>query len=347
MSRSVVFETSSLIPIEAFTTMGINSKPNSINPIGFFGTGLKYAVAVLCRLKIPVTVWIGKDQYVFYTTEKDFRGKTFSMVRMKKRKGLFSKWTYHNLPFTTELGKNWELWQVFRELEANTRDENGSTYEWATEYIPIDGATAIIVESDDFVEEYNKRFETFLQTDKYQLAHEDENLQIFRKESKHLYYRGMRVHTLEHPSLFTYNLKIQSELTEDRTLKYFYTASGRIQDALLRSVKDPQVLSRVVSASDGFFEGRMNFQYDYSMSEEMKAIVSKKIGRGGYVGSSIRSLYDSMAPPKVSTITIADSIWQVIIDSVETHVSNKEERKAALEDLADKFGRTYSEEIPF
>lgn len=39
MPRVVVFKTPGHIPLEAFTTFGINSKPNSLNPIGFFGSG--------------------------------------------------------------------------------------------------------------------------------------------------------------------------------------------------------------------------------------------------------------------------------------------------------------------
>ena len=55
----IVHSTPGLIDLRAFTTFGVNSKPNSKNPIGYFGTGLKYAVAVLARHKCPVTVWIG------------------------------------------------------------------------------------------------------------------------------------------------------------------------------------------------------------------------------------------------------------------------------------------------
>jgi hypothetical protein len=39
------------------------------NPIGYFGTGLKYAISVLCRLGTKPVVWIGQDKYTFYTQD--------------------------------------------------------------------------------------------------------------------------------------------------------------------------------------------------------------------------------------------------------------------------------------
>lgn len=44
----VQFRTPGLIPLEAFDTMGISAKVGD-HPIGRFGTGLKYAVAVILR----------------------------------------------------------------------------------------------------------------------------------------------------------------------------------------------------------------------------------------------------------------------------------------------------------
>src|ERR1700733_12022356 len=44
----IVFENYGEIEIDAITTFGVSVKEGP-NPIGFFGTGLKYAVAVLLR----------------------------------------------------------------------------------------------------------------------------------------------------------------------------------------------------------------------------------------------------------------------------------------------------------
>jgi hypothetical protein len=44
---SLVFRTPGVLDLRALTTFGMSSKPNSTSPIGIFGTGLKYAVAVM------------------------------------------------------------------------------------------------------------------------------------------------------------------------------------------------------------------------------------------------------------------------------------------------------------
>ena len=160
MTQCVVFTTPGLIPLEAFTTFGVNAKPNSTNPFGYFGTGLKYAIAVCLRNGCKVVLWRGDIKYTFYVSTKDFRGKDFDFVRMKKETrnfaGLWAS-SYTQLPFTLELGKNWELWQAFRELETNTRDENGWTTLVDNPGINDDAdLTRIEVHGSRFVDEYHK-----------------------------------------------------------------------------------------------------------------------------------------------------------------------------------------------
>ena len=121
----IIHETIGLIDSRAFTTFGINAKPSTNSPIGYFGTGLKYAIAVLVREGLKVTVWIGTEPHEFYCEPSNFRGKDFSLIRMRRQRGVTRKWMATDLPFTTELGKNWKLWMALRELHSNTLDENG------------------------------------------------------------------------------------------------------------------------------------------------------------------------------------------------------------------------------
>ena len=123
----IIHEPLGLIDLRAFTTFGINAKPNTNSPIGYFGPGLKYAIAVLVREGLKVTVWIGTEPHEFYCEPSNFRGKDFSLIRMRRQRGVTRKWMATDLPFTTELGKNWKLWMALRELHSNTLDENGLT----------------------------------------------------------------------------------------------------------------------------------------------------------------------------------------------------------------------------
>src|ERR1700676_327969 len=104
----VVFENPGEIDAAAIRTFGVSVKEGE-NPIGFFGTGLKYAIAVLLRTGHQVTVTAGLDRYEFGILSETVRGKEFGFVSMNGQR----------LGFTTELGKVWELWAAYREIACN------------------------------------------------------------------------------------------------------------------------------------------------------------------------------------------------------------------------------------
>src|SRR5690606_20364037 len=107
------------------------------NPIGMFGTGLKYAIAVLLRNGNCIEITNKDKTYSFSIHDIDFRGKSFQQILCNGKK----------LPFTTEYGKNWELWQAYRELHSNTVDEEGISFIGE----PMDEGTSIVVYGESFV----------------------------------------------------------------------------------------------------------------------------------------------------------------------------------------------------
>lgn len=289
---TIVFKTSGLIPIEAFTTFGINSKPTTTTAIGFFGTGLKYAVAVLCRMRIPVEVWIGEKCYHFYPSSHTFRGKDFEFIRMKRRDGLLGKWFGHTrLPFTTELGKNWELWQAYRELHSNTLDELGQTAQVDDEEIVVGSPnhTHIVIRGPEMAKVWDKRGDIFLEGGVQSLAG-GARAQVFRGGTRYLYYRGLRVFTLQTPSVFTWNILEAMQLTEDRTLaaQYlpaFYAARHVAQSADRDFIKD------VLNAKEGTWEHGFDYS-SISITPSSEFIELARIyGRRAMLGGFLRA-YD-------------------------------------------------------
>lgn len=241
---AIIHCTPGLIPIESFTMFGISAK-EGLNPIGKFGTGLKYAVAILLRTGHEVRVFRGTTEYVFYLNKTTFRNKSFDYVRMKKRKGLLSPWSYEKLPFTTELGKTWELWQAFRELHANTLDEGGHTFQ-DSHRSPDEAQTNIIVRGDGYTEAYKDMAKTFLPDGlKVRNPHEP-GIQVIDRPSAHIYFRGMRVMDLKHEAMFTYNFLQPVELTEDRTAKYPWIVEAEIID-MMRASQDTSFLKKAVA----------------------------------------------------------------------------------------------------
>lgn len=252
MTDHIAFVTPGEIPIRAFTHFGINSKPNAENPIGYFGTGLKYALAVLARIGWPVVIMRGRDKYTLELAPDEFRGKDFNFINLIHENDVVSERI--ELPYTTELGKNWDAWQIFRELYANTLDEGGAASIVEGSYrLPVTDATCILV-GGQMADEYKTREKTFLPEAKAALK--DARIQIVERSSKFLYYRGLRVVDLQKPSALTYNILRSVDLTEDRTAKFQWQIDDAVK-AFLALVCDDSDL--IETALAGEYESELDF----------------------------------------------------------------------------------------
>lgn len=368
--RKLVFVTEGLIDLRAFTTFGVNAKPNTDNPIGYFGTGLKYAVAVLCRLGGAVTVFVGGEEHEFYSKGTDFRGKEFHLVRMKKRKGFAAKWRYEQLPFTTEFGKNWEPWQVYRELESNTRDENGETHV-IDDTSPTDrarlenwcadkGKTVIVVTDEQVLEAHFNRDQIFL-PDALMVREDSRAVQVFNNPSQHLYFRGLRVMDLPKPSAFTYNIVCDLDLTEDRTVKYVYIAMIHIRSHVMQSADEEFIRTILELDEEKHWEAKIDFDDAYeSAGPTFLGVVRQQMDNERPLLSRARTYYERYYPsvptddPDI-TITMPRSKWRMayrVLDQVDLYQmaevlgwEEEDDRFASFVDLRDEiFSKKGTEE---
>lgn len=255
---TILFKTPGQLDIRAITTFGVNAKPKTVSPIGYFGTGLKYAVAVLVRENCPLTIFIGSKKYTFYKIKDTFRDKQFDFIVMREHSFGFS--TNYKLPFTTELGKNWKLWQAFRELYSNTIDEDGvvETYYGELSARRDKHYTQIMVDGEAFLTEYNERDKNFL-PDGLRTEGKYGDVQVICRPSEHIYYRGMRVMDLREPSVVTYNITGSLELTEDRTAKDRFYVDWFIKNAIAKN-DNVKVLHEILSAGEKTYESTINFK---------------------------------------------------------------------------------------
>lgn len=271
---TVTLKNAGLIPLEAITTMGVSAKDGD-NPIGFFGTGLKYAISSLLRTGCKLTIWRGLDRYDFRAEPGEVRGKGFDFVVMVGPDG------EQRLGFTTHLGAKWETWQVFRELYSNCLDEGGLMA--FTSLPPEDGHTTIQVVGESFAEAARNRSAYFLDTPP---IYSGGLVDVHRGRSSGVYFRGVLVSPLLRPSALTYNITTGIDLTEDRTLKHKWQADSYIAHTL-RNCTDAKVVESAVLNVEGY-EASLSFDDPCEEAAEVILRLCEERGVASIAGSAVK-----------------------------------------------------------
>lgn len=256
----IILRNAGEIDIAVIKTMGVNVK-ESDSAIGYFGTGLKYAIAVFLREGIDLQLWIGRNQYEFYVEPTVIRGKEFALCKMR------GPYDSVDLGFTTGLGKNWDLWQAYREIHSNCLDENGEIYN-GTVTRGDEGFTTFALADID-------TSGIFLHQMDNELLHKAEGVEIYKGESDWIYYRGIRAKHLDMPSIYTYNVLSECTLTEDRLICYDHQVEYAINNAAA-SMRDKGMIKDLVTAPRGSFESTLSMHYytKSQPSEEFKEVVN-------------------------------------------------------------------------
>ena len=108
--------------VTAIQMIGASVKTTS-DPIGLYGSGVKYAMAQAIRDNVPIKIADKGKVYTLTSKVKAFRGEDFDMVCLKSSTGKL-----HETGITSDFGKeDWQdRWYIFREFYSNMLDENGS-----------------------------------------------------------------------------------------------------------------------------------------------------------------------------------------------------------------------------
>lgn len=242
--QKLILENDGIIDREFITSFGVSVKDNE-SAIGFFGTGLKYAIAILLRNGCKVKIHSGGKVFRFGTKKTELKGKVFNFVTLNSRP----------LSFTTELGKRWQPWMAYRELYSNAKDEGG--YAYIGDNVPNDttGKTYVVVEGDLAIELHQQKDSIFV-TPERNITNE-----IYETGGS-FYSKGVCVWKYEDtPSLYSYNdARGYCDLTEDRQIKYTFQVMT-IVTRHIAECKDKAILERIITADLKFFEAHADFDY--------------------------------------------------------------------------------------
>ncbi|MGL5005166.1 MAG: hypothetical protein ACRDAM_19670, partial [Casimicrobium sp.] len=207
-----------IFPLEVLQMMGLSAKTNS-NPIGQFGTGAKYAIAILLRTGHGVSLQRSCDKEpILFTLESEvFRDQSYQSIYMHTRDAKIK------LPFTSDYGKSWDVKMAFREMWSNMLDEEeNETEEWS----------AWKVVGQAFADAYALRDEMFLSSRGviYKSEAGPANIEVINAPSRHVYVKGVAAFESEKTFARTYNCN-DLKLSEDRQIDsydFYYRLPCRV-----------------------------------------------------------------------------------------------------------------------
>ncbi len=260
----IIFQTPGNIDLNAVTTLGVSVKSSSA--IGYFGTGLKFAIAVLLRHDAEICIYTNGKKHVFSKAPTTIRDQPFDIVTLDDAQ----------LGFTTQLGRDWELWMAFREIACNTLDEKGNYWPAPddTTIHSVEGKTLITVTLPAFDDVYKDR-EKFIIT-RTPIAETDSFAVHSVLERNAIHYKNIKVGMLSKPTVYTYDIRGELTLTEDRTYKDSWQLSVLIGKGIAQLTNE-EVIIRILNAHDNHWEHGITFQTYWDYSDQFLATAQRLV----------------------------------------------------------------------
>jgi hypothetical protein len=299
----VYFYNDAPIDIGAFRFMGVSVKSESA--IGKFGTGLKYAIAVLIRNGCGFSVTICGRVWEAAPREIAIRGKSFTTV------SLVSRGDYIDLPITTELGNEWSVKEALRELISNTMDEGGG---FGEDPKPLD--TLISVDGVSETDWDNAKL-MFLNADGMDLVKRIENFDVYTTVSNALYFKGVEVFRSSRPFSNTYNAHGGLMISEDRALKYPSIEIGSLVRKLVRA-DAPYLLERALEPESAEYEASWPTTIA-SYSKQSIDVIARLISTGKDVPQGVLMAFKDLVVrgSEVSIVSLGEIPKKNLLEAIE------------------------------
>ncbi len=324
----ICFENDGEVPINAFKLLGASSKRNDTSKIGYFGTGLKYAIAVMLKQGIDFRVYSGDKEVKIGTRATKFINDTVSVMTVNGEK----------TSITLDAGIDWKPWYAIREIYSNAIDENGKML---INVMPEakQGTTRIFVDAES-----EKLKDIFKNWDAYFTHNRPALFSNIRGTLYHklptvpeyvAFRKGIRVHDSREHSLFDYDLP-DVTINESRVAMYAFAVKQSCSELLASSsidcIKEMLSLARngrrseYVEWEDSFWNYTERYSFSYAW---VTALENYRIVPANYAGN-----YDITE----TTLVLPDKLIEKLVDrfggAINTAGSNKD--KFIVVDTVDK-----------
>ena len=282
----IIFRNNGTLDTRAIKTFGLSSKEGQ-DKIGRFGTGLKYATSVIARNGGDMTISVDGETYVIGSAADEFRGRQVTQLTINGEP----------LPYTTDLGRDWEPWMAFRELYANALDEGGDVSRAESAQQACGDETVISVDLAAFEAIFFSMEEHFIGSGEAPLW-KSSQIEVHPGRSLFVFYKGVAVMKLKEPAAFRYNLLGYIDLTEDRTAKYDWQVRNRIAMALAQC-DDDKVIKAAVDQRNTF-----EASIDYSACAPSEAFLGGAVAAGANCNPTAMALVKAQIPADADNYTV-------------------------------------------
>lgn len=226
-----------LIEQEALHLVGASTKRGDSSKIGQFGSGNKYALALLIREGYSPKIFSGTTEIVVETKPVQFRDETFNVVFINGEK----------TSITDSMGKDWEFWQAIREIYCNALDEGGSGIEIVDEISLNPEETHFYIKYERDAEKFMQNFSLYFSTNTDPLFKSSHGEILPKKSDKaNIYRKGVRCvpNSFSKKSFFDYNFN-EIAIGENRLYRNYWDVSARIWDNIM-SCTDESIINTVL-----------------------------------------------------------------------------------------------------
>jgi hypothetical protein len=218
-----------MIELAALHLMGASTKVGNVTQIGQYGSGNKYGVVFLVRNDIPPVIMSGMEQIKISTERQNFRDQAFDILCFNGER----------TSITTQMGKDWVLWQALREIICNAMDEGGFKVSVTDKVVAEEGVTAFHIPFTDQVKEFYDNWEHYFYSDYrvMEVLGEDKNVVLSKSSVEaNIYRRGVRCLDTDLKSANDYDLT-QIMIGEDRIASSRYQVTREIIKTMAMSSK--------------------------------------------------------------------------------------------------------------
>lgn len=254
----------------AFKLIGASSKRNDKTKIGFFGSGLKYAMAFLLRENIEFKIYSGTEEVKVTTRVVQHREQDFNVIQVDGE----------DTSMTTEMGPKWQHWGAVREVYCNAVDEGNDDITIVDEFeiVPESGSTVFYIELTPDLTNIVERWDDYFSKDRNDIVHQDiAGTKIFWSKPSNdvndliIYRKGIQCHLgIDMPSCFHYDFP-WVDINESREITSMYSFRASLVEFYSSKV-DTDTLRILLIKMD---KGLAKFEYGLDWSSNMYGMAKK------------------------------------------------------------------------